>query len=98
MSEAAQEAPLAAAPDPPAEPDPEPATAKQATAYLVLSKDADKDWWIKVGSYTAASAKAAISAHVKANDAKAGTFVAVPERSWKPLTLLVETQTKIALT
>ena len=72
--------------------------AKQSTSYLVLSKDADKDWWILVGSYVAASAKAAVSAHVKDKDAKAGTFVAVPERSWKPLTLAVETETKVKLT
>lgn len=72
--------------------------AKQSTSYVVLAKDADKDWWAAQGNYTAASAKAAVAAHVKAKDARAGTFIAVPERSWKPLTLAVETETKVKLT
>ncbi len=70
---------------------------KQSTDYFVFSKDADNDWWIAAGSYTAASAKAAVSTHVKEKDAKAGTFVAVPQRSWRPLTLAVETETKVKL-
>jgi hypothetical protein len=83
-------------PTPPPTPEAEPA-AKQSTVYLVLSKDADKDWWIVVSTYTAASSKAAIAAAVKDKDAKAGTFVAVPARSWQPLTLKVETATKVTL-
>jgi hypothetical protein len=96
VSETAQE-PLASVPDPPPA-EPEPKAAKQDTAYLVLSKDADKDWWIAAGTYNAASSKAAVSAHVKAKGSTVGTFVAVPERSWHPLTLKVETQPKITLT
>ncbi len=101
MSEAAQE-PLAAVPDDEVQkssvPAEEPKAEKQDTAYLVLSKDDDKDWWILVGTYSATSSKAAVAAAVKAKGATAGTFVAVPKRSWQPLTLSVETATKVKLT
>lgn len=73
-----------------------PAKAKQSTSYVVLSKDAGK--WSEVGIYHAASQIAAVTAHIRETDAKAGTFVAIPSRSWHPTTLAVETQTKIKLT
>lgn len=68
---------------------------KQSTDYRVLTKDGNG--WIEADVYTAASGKAAISAHVKAKDLKEGTFVAVPLRSWAPLMLKVETTTKVNL-
>jgi hypothetical protein len=87
------------APDPEPAAEPEEAPAKQEAERLVLSKDADKDWWIVVGTYRTASAKAAIAAAVKEKKATAGSFVAVPARSWQPLTLALEEQEpKITLT
>lgn len=99
MSEAAHEpvppADPPAPPPPPAEPEKKDAA---LTEYLVLSKDADKDWWMVVGTLHARSAKSAITEHVKRVQATAGTFVATPSRSWQPVTLAIETQTKISLT
>lgn len=81
-----------------APPAPEPAAEKQSTVYLVLTQAAENGPWTAISTYTAASAKAAVSLAVKDKDAKAGTFVAVPARSWQPLTLSVETETKVKLT
>lgn len=46
----------------------------------------------------AASADAAIRAYFDQNNgATGGTFVAIPSRSWKPITVKVETQTVVKL-
>lgn len=48
----------------------------------------------------ASSAEQAIRAHVAAVaavDERAGRYVAVPSRSWKPVTVAVETTTRVTL-
>lgn len=49
-----------------------------------------------VGSVAATNAFAAIK--ILAEKAGAGTYVAVPDSSWKPVTVTVETQTVIRVT
>jgi len=72
--------------------------AKQAmTEYLVLSKEAA--YWTEQKKIAAASATAAIRAYLAVdNPDPDGTYVAVPARSWKPVTVKTETQKKLTLT
>lgn len=81
---------------PDATPPPEgPKEAAKATEYVVLAESGDKTWK-DVGRQTARSAKAAVAAHVTAAKLNAGTFVAVPARSFDPITVKTETKTKLA--
>jgi hypothetical protein len=63
------------------------------TTYIVLQREADLDAWHDIGTTEASSADAAIRRVVDS----AGTYVAVPARSWKPVTVRTETQTVIRL-
>lgn len=67
------------------------------TTYLVLGKDAARDIWVPVKTYDARSAREAIFAAAKEQKTETGTYVAVPARSWQPLTVKTETQTKLVL-
>ena len=79
--------------------DTEPAQAtarpEQLTEYVVLEQrgpgagdmDLEQLTWMEVRTVTAPNAQAAVK---QATDGE-GTFVAVPARSWKPLTRKVET-------
>ena len=62
------------------------------TKYVVLA-EADGDWSV-LEDVDADSARAAIRAATNAP----GVFVAVPARSWHPVTVTVETQTRMVLT
>jgi hypothetical protein len=69
------------------------AKVQQATEYVVLKRDranpavaSDHDRWEEVGRSTAVNAQAAI----KAVTTGEGTFIAVPARSWKPLTRKIQ--------
>jgi hypothetical protein len=72
-----------------------------ATNYVILrlvSGGAEKvgidGSWDRVDGVEAHSAEAAIRTHV-AQAKTTGTFVAIPERSWKPTPVTVETQTVV---
>lgn len=80
-------------PPPATTPNAEPAT---MTEYLVLV--GDRDLWKQVAAVRARSATAAIRDHIALSGATEGTYVAVPARSWQPVTVKVETQTKLVLT
>lgn len=70
------------------------------TAYVVLRREnsisgkvddpvesARWHWTIENSNVPAASAEAAIRLACKADDMPGGTYVAVPARSWKPVTV-----------
>lgn len=80
-------------PEPQAEA-PTPAPAKM-TEYVVLVKN--ENGWSEAKRISARSAKAAVTAHVSATPAiEGGTFVAVPARSFEPITVKTETRTRLA--
>lgn len=66
------------------------------TNYTILLKEGEA--WKVVGTKEAASAKAAIRAQLngKAAGMSTGTFVAVPSRSWEPVTVKVEQALKFS--
>lgn len=81
------------------------------TSYLVLRKAVNTDLppdpkahlpmsWATVNEVSATSATAAIRAVVAkiAEKDQAGTFVAVPARSWKPVTVNPQTTIRLELT
>lgn len=70
----------------------EPAPEAKATAYVVLSRDDSGYWTANVKPVQARSAEAAIRAI-----GAAGTYIAVPERSWKPVTVKAEQRTVLTL-
>lgn len=75
----------------------EAAKADRKTSYVILSKTVGADW-TKLFSLDAASADAAIKAAASSTDAPDGlTLVAIPERSWKPRTVTVETAPRVKL-
>ena len=59
----------------------EPPRVGPVTEYVVLSRD-DSGYWSNAGTWEARSAEGAIRALKKE-----GTYVAVPQRSWKPVTV-----------
>ena len=58
--------------------------------YVVLAETAEGDWTI-VGEFTATDVRSAIRQASK-ESTDGGRFVAVPKRSWQPLTVRVETR------
>lgn len=70
-------------------------TKKQASDYVVLAHESTSDIWKVVAIVPARSAHEAIR-HV--SDGKSGpTYVAVPERSWRPVKVKTETRTVLKL-
>lgn len=69
------------------------------TAYLVLKTSPSGDWSV-VQEIKASSAPSAIRACVSklAQVDQAGTFVAVPARSWKPTKVAPKTTVQLELT
>lgn len=63
------------------------------TTYIVLRYDHDCNAWEKAGQAEASSPSRAI----RLLDPGAGIFVAVPARSWKELTVKVETVSKVTV-
>jgi hypothetical protein len=72
----------------------------KATEYhvlkLVTSSGANEQWTIHARNVEAQGAQAAIRKSVTASD-QAQTFVAVPSRSFQPITVTVETKTQLVL-
>jgi hypothetical protein len=63
------------------------------TKFVILAQVGDGGWRERGAPLEAHSGEAAIRKHA----ADAGTFVAVPARSWKPVTVEVETTRQIKL-
>lgn len=68
------------------------------TEYIILLQN--EKGWEDIGRTSAASAKAAVAQAMKsptgAPPKDGGTFVAVPARSWQPVTVQVETALKFS--
>lgn len=84
---------------------------KQTTKYVVLeqreattpeeaSERRANYYWVECDQIAARSAQEAIRSYAKDNGIgdKGGTFIAVPDRSWRAVKVAVETQTKLTLT
>lgn len=69
-----------------------------ATEYLILSKSAGSSTWTEQKTVEASSAKAAVRKFLGEASNPDGTYVAVPARSWQPVTVKTEQTTKITLT
>lgn len=72
------------------------------TTYVVLRRDTPAGAWIDTGPrHTTRTTKQAIEQAVElraeAGVATDGEYVAVPARSWRPVTVTVETKTTIRL-
>jgi hypothetical protein len=65
------------------------------TEYVLFEKLNDGGWWEKVSSVEARSATSAIRAFLEGENGTAGEYAAVPARSWKPVTVKVETKTSL---
>lgn len=74
-----------------------PAAGKKQTEYLVLALGDEGGHWLEKKKVKARSPRAAVSAIMAelGPTAQGGTFVAVPTRSWEPVTVKTETQTKL---
>lgn len=71
-------------------------TEPRTTWYVILEQHGNQ--WTEVDRrISAASGPAAVSAYLKTlpPEEQAGTYEPVPVRSWKPITVEVETQTKL---
>lgn len=66
-------------------------TKAETTDYIILSRD-NSSYWQQEKTVQARSAEAAVR-----QLGKEGTYVAVPARSWKPVTVTAETQTVLRL-
>ncbi len=71
-----------------------------STEYIVLRKDEASGRWEDVGRTSQRSANAAIRMALDPTKPigatiEPGTLVAVPARSWKPVTVKVETKTAL---
>lgn len=66
-----------------------------STEYIILRTEGDR--WYEVANFSARSALSAIREAVDAdpNGASGSSYVAVPARSWKPVTVKVETKTAL---
>lgn len=99
MSEATAQATAGAAADSQDPENPEPAVEegkkKEPTEYLVL-ESLQEGVWKEVKRVTASSSTQARRSLDEGKLNKAAKYVAVPTRSWDPLSPVVETQTKIS--
>ena len=82
------------APTPPTAPE-KPKT--PPTKYVVLEQHVNnsEQFWTASGIYEARSARAAVAMHVANTAVEGGTFIAVPARSWEPIVVKTETQTRL---
>ncbi len=64
------------------------------TRYIVFRKGTEDDLWSEGVTTEARSAKAAVQSALL-NSTEGGTFVAVPARSFRPVTVKVETKTAL---
>lgn len=101
MSEPATQPPLTPEPDPPADPpkDPPAKDDKGAlTQYVILASSSaasNSSWSVVKAVQEARSSKAAVQAYLDGIADKDGTYVAVPVRSWDPITVKTETTTRL---
>ena len=74
-------------------------TAASPTEYMVLRLGEQPGSWTTIGDVEARNSTEAIRRTVSklAPDDRAGVFVAVPVRSWKPVTVRAEVQTRLKL-
>ncbi len=64
------------------------------TEYTLLHYNAETNSWERIqGNVAASSARRALAA----TDLEAGEYVAIPARSWRPLTVTVEQTTKVTI-
>ena len=78
---------------------------KHTTEYVILEQavyaagdgEANDNGFVVRGQVGARSAQDAVRIWATDRAPKGGTFYAVPARSWKPITVAVETQTKLKL-
>lgn len=88
-------------PAPQAAPEPAQAsapTAKDATSYVLLVlSESTGEWMVTNDSVTAKSAEAAIRLHAENTTPGSpdGTYIAVPARSWRPITIQTKTTTTL---
>jgi hypothetical protein len=76
---------------------PQPAPAKTPTRYVVLyvaDPKGAEEAWVKGGVFDARSPQKAIDLYLDSTKAEEGTFIAVPARSWEPITVKTETRTR----
>lgn len=69
-----------------------------ATTYVVLAQSFDDEagvWTVRALEVEAHSAQQAI--RIAAKETGGGRWVAVPARSWQPVSVKVETQTRMVL-
>ena len=77
-----------------------PAEKNTGTEYIVLRKSPQVNTWAEHAKTNARSAEAAIRDTVSANETDsggAGTYVAIPARSWNPVAANVQTVTTLKL-
>lgn len=67
---------------------------KQATERIVLMLDGS-GMWAEIGRAVAVNQEKAIEAVLEGRAEKEGTFVAPPTRSWKPIPVEEELQSKL---
>lgn len=99
MSEPAVQPPLSPTDDPPQDPPAETQKEEKGalTQYVILSSNKPKDesWAVVKAVQEARSSKAAVQAYLNGIADKDGTYVAVPVRSWDPITVKTETTTRL---
>jgi hypothetical protein len=66
------------------------------TTYIVLRRD-DSGYWTEISPVTASNPEAAIRKAVQTLNPADGSYVATPQRSWRPLTVTATTQTILKL-
>jgi hypothetical protein len=72
-------------------------SSKEKTGYVVLVKMGG-DQWERVDTVHATNATAAIRAVATGHVNGPRTYVAIPQRSWKPVTAKIDTKTVLTLT
>lgn len=82
-----------AAPTPPTPATPE---ASGGTDYIIFAKEDVGRWAQKIG-ITARDAKQAVEKYAESIGNKAGTYVAIADSKWKPLTVTPQTVTTLKL-
>lgn len=70
------------------------------TEYLVLVREKTSTYWVPIGNVSARSARSAIRERIdgaaQSDEYRGeGEYVAVPARSWQPVTVKTETKTQL---
>jgi hypothetical protein len=67
----------------------------EATTYMVLQRD-QSGAWKELGQHKARTARGAIAAYANGKDDIDGTFMAVPLRSWSPISVETQIESKLS--